>query len=246
VTPAPAPGSYEWLDFNSPMSGELADALAASIARTAPALVLDIGCGWGELLLRILAAAPGARGVGVDQDGGALERARANARARGLADRVAFRESLPAPDERAPAIVVCVGADHVFGDQADALRALAATVAPGGRILFGTGFWERPPTVDEAGGLGAVPGDFGALADVVDLAMSSGLRLLDVRTATRREWEQFEMGFLADWEEWLMRWPDDPAAAGIRERADAHRNGYLRGYRDVLGFAYLTLGRVAG
>src|SRR6201999_518022 len=137
--------------------------------------------------------------------------------------RVEFQAALPAVHETAPDVVVCIGADHIFGDQRDALEALARTVAPGGRVLFGTGFWERPPSAEEAAGLGAVPDDFVALPDLVDLALSFGLRLLDLRTATRREWEQFEMGFLADWEEWLMRWPNDPGAAEIRERADAHR-----------------------
>jgi SAM-dependent methyltransferase len=240
---APPPGRYEWLDFNSPMSGELADSLAASLARANPATVLDIGCGWAELLLRVLAAAPTAQGVGIDQDEALLARARRNATERGLSGRVTFRDSLAEAGElAAPNAVICIGADHIFGDQRDAVDALARMVAPDGRVLFGTGFWERPPTIDEAAGLGAVPDDFVSLADLVDLTLSLGFRLLDLRTATRREWEQFEMGFLADWEEWLLRRPNDPGAAEIRERTDAHRNGYLRGYRDVLGFAYLTLG----
>jgi len=246
VTSAPPPGRYDWLDFNAPMSGALADSLASALTRGAPRAVLDIGCGWGELLLRVLAAAPDARGIGVDRDAPLLERGRANAAARGLDSRVTFREQFPDADERGPAdVVICVGADHIFGTQGEALRELATVVAPGGRVLFGSGYWERTPSVEEAEGLGATPDDFGSLPDLVDLALICGFRLLDLRTATRREWEAFEMGFLADWEEWLLRWPDDPAAPEIRERADAHRNGYLRGYRDILGFAYLILGRPA-
>jgi hypothetical protein len=140
-------------------------------------------------------------------------------------------------------VTICIGADHVFGAQDAALAALFAMVPNGGRLLFGTGFWERSVTTEEAAALGAVPDDLCALADLVDLALATGFRLLDMRVATRREWEQFELGFLADWEEWLMRYPDATDAAAVRQRADSHRNGYLRGYRDVLGFAYLTLGR---
>jgi hypothetical protein len=36
--------------------------------------------------------------------------------------------------------------------------------------------------------------------------------------------------------------PEAPDVEEVRSRADAHRDRYLRGYRDVLGFAYLTLG----
>src|SRR3954453_10558165 len=37
--------------------------------------------------------------------------------------------------------------------------------------------------------------------------------------------------------------PDDPAAANLRAALDQHRDGWLYGYREVLGFAYLTLVR---
>jgi hypothetical protein len=34
-----------------------------------------------------------------------------------------------------------------------------------------------------------------------------------------------------------------PSSADITARADMHRTGYLRGWRDVMGFAYLALGQ---
>jgi hypothetical protein len=87
------------------------------------------------------------------------------------------------------------------------------------------------------------PADLPDLAGLVDLAIAAGFRPLAVETATRDEWERFESGYLADWEEWLRVHGDDPRADEIRTRADMHRNEWLRGYRDVLGFAYLTLAR---
>ena len=60
--------------------------------------------------------------------------------------------------------------------------------------------------------------------------------MTDLRTATRREWEEFEFGYLADWEEWLVQYGDDEAAPEIRGRADTHRTEYLRHWRDFLGF----------
>jgi hypothetical protein len=64
-------------------------------------------------------------------------------------------------------------------------------------------------------------------------------------TATGTEGEEFESGSLADETEWLLRHPDHPDAAAVRERSDDHRTRWLRGYRHGLGFAYLTLGRPA-
>ncbi len=58
--------------------------------RQAPLAVLDLGTGSGCLLLALLSELPRATGVGVDIDGGALDMARINARALGLAGRAHF------------------------------------------------------------------------------------------------------------------------------------------------------------
>jgi SAM-dependent methyltransferase len=243
VSDVPAPGYYEFLDFNAPLSDARADSIATTLARARPRSVLDVGCGWAELLLRILSLCDGAEGVGVDTDGVVLERGRRNACARGLDDRVRFVEG-DAPTENDPVdLVLCVGSDHAYGDQTQALRVLHRLTKPGGRVLFGTGFWETAPTGAQAGAVGLERDALSDLDGLVDLATNAGFRPLWTQTASREEWESFESGYLADWEEWLHRYCDHPAASEIRQKADRHRKGWLAGYRNVLGFAYLTLGR---
>jgi SAM-dependent methyltransferase len=234
-----AVGYYDHLDFNSPLSGQRADAIAAALARRRPATVLDIGCGWAELLLRVLAAAPDARGIGVDSDTRLVERGRANATRRGLLERVDLRATEGnVPLDPADA-VICIGSDHVYGDQNDALGALHPLVRAGGVLLFGTGYWQRPPTLEEAAGLGATPDELPDLPTLVDRCVAAGFRPLDIQTANEDEWNAFESGYLADLEEYVMA---HPGADRQRAEADEHRIGWLRGYRGVLGFAYLTLG----
>jgi SAM-dependent methyltransferase len=238
----PPPERYSLLHFNAPLSSSRADAIARAIAGDEPRTVLDLGCGWGELLLRIVAACSTATGLGIDSDAELIARARANAEARGLTDRVEFIAAA-APTEHEPAdIVICVGADHAYGSQSDALKVLFDLVNPGGLLLFGSGFWEQAPTPGQAASVGLEPDSLSDLADLVDLAMSIGFRPLAIHTANRDEWEQFESGFLADREQWLRR-HGGPDAEEIRATADAHRTGWLRGYRGILGFAYLTLAR---
>lgn len=236
-------GYYDFLDFNAPLSGWRADAIARALAANRPRTVLDVGCGWAELLLRTVAGAPGSTGRGVDTDERALARGGNNAAGRGLADRVSFVEA-GAASVRDPAdVVICIGADHAFGDQRSALRQLSALTVPGGRLLFGTGYWQRPPTTDQAASVGLAPESLTDLAGLVELAMAEGFRPLHTQTANRDEWEQFESGFLADWEEWLLGNADHPEAGDVRARSDKHRTEWLHGWRHVLGFAYLTLGR---
>ena len=239
------PGYYDRLEFNAPLSGVRADALATALAARAPRTVLDIGCGWAELLLRVLARSPAATGVGVDSDAALVARGQGNAEQRGLADRV----RLIAVDGKQPLdpadLVLCVGSDHVYGDQAAALHALRPNVTSGGRAALRHRLLAAATVRGRSGrGSGATPDEFLDLGGLVELAVGAGFRPLDIQTANEDEWNAFESGYLSDWEEWLMR---HPALAGCRRparcRGSAPHAAGCTGYRNVLGFAYLTLGR---
>jgi hypothetical protein len=62
--------------FNAPLSERHAAWLIDDLHRHEKCRILDLGCGWGELLLRALSTMPGAIGVGVDHDLAAVSRAR--------------------------------------------------------------------------------------------------------------------------------------------------------------------------
>lgn len=229
-------GYYEWLDFNNPMTEETADRLVAELATAGPADVLDVGCGWAELLLRLLAACPGAMGHGIDHDDPLIDRARRNAADRGLAGRVTFSSTLGAHE---PAdLVLNLGAEHVFGSLDDALAGLWPLVRPGGRLLLGTQFWEEQPTRELVEVIGHVP----SLPELIDGAAAAGWRPLGLQVATLQDWDHFEFRFLGDWEQFAMAPTSAAQAASARLAADEHRAAYLR-RRGVLGFAFLTLGR---
>jgi len=232
------------LTFHGPLSAERADRLAAGLADHGPETVADYGCGWGELLLRVLEAAPSARGLGVDVHGPDIARARENAGRRGLAGRAAFIEG-PAADHagHADAVVNC-GAYQAFGSIPVALKALRALVNPGGRVLFGAEIWDRTPTERQLSAMwpGTTLETCLYLPDVVGAAVEAGFRPLRIETATLGEWDEFESGLATGAEEWLLANPDHPEAGQVRDKLDTHLSIWLRGHRDVMGFAYLTLG----
>lgn len=242
VTDAPLNG-HALLDFNSPLSDAKAHDLVAGLRLRSGDAVVDYGCGWAELLLRAVEHVPGARGLGVDSDERAITRGRANVEARGLTSRVTLdlADVTTWAAARPADVAISIGASHAWGGTAAALDALHARVRPGGTLVLGDGFWERPPGPRSR----EVFGDevVGGLADLVDLALARGYRLLGLTTATPDEWDGFESRWCAAREHWLLEHPDHPEAAEVRAVVDEHRDAWLKGYRGELGFAYLTLAR---
>jgi SAM-dependent methyltransferase len=251
---AVAPPRLTRLTFHGPLGEDRAARmirrLTDAFGPAAPVTVLDIGCGWGEFMLRLLEAAPGATGTGIDLSADDLARGRADAVERDLAERVRFVQESAVGLVADPAdIVLCFGAAHALSDAPPpeqipaALRALRRLVKPGGRVLLGEGIWQRPPTAEELSAMwpGASAAELPGLAGLVDLAVAAGFRPAWIETANHDEWEHFESAYQADVEEWLAAHPDHPLAEETRARVDRHRGMWLRGYRGVMGLAYLTL-----
>jgi SAM-dependent methyltransferase len=236
--------------FHGPLSEARAARLVERATRSTPETVLDVGCGWGELLLQVLEAVPKATGVGIDLNADDLARGREAAQARGLAKRVEFAEESGHETRRGPAdLVLCLGASHALSDAdavplfVDALAALRRLVKPGGRVLWSEGFWQRTPTPAELARMwpDASAEDHTDLNDLVELTIAAGFRPAWIETANDDEWEEFESAYQADAEEWLAVHANDPRAAEVRDRIDRHRKSWLTGYRKVFGMAYLTL-----
>jgi hypothetical protein len=248
VTPAITP-LHDDLDFNGPLTDARARRLIHSLGPLDDAHVVDLGCGWGELLLRVLETTPTATGVGVDRSPDDIAHARHLAEARGLADRVTFETAdvatWAAPDR--VDVVLNIGSSHVWGGEpvvhtANALTALRALLEPNGRALFGECFWEVPPTARHLEMMDDVPLEqYGTFADLVDVAIGHGFEPADLSQATLDEWDAFESGHGLAYTRWLAANGGSPDAAEVRAMAADHRQHWLHGWRGVMGFAYLSL-----
>ncbi|MDT0443685.1 SAM-dependent methyltransferase [Streptomyces johnsoniae] len=230
----------------APLSDASVDALLAAALAHVPdgaGRLLDLGCGEGAWPLRALAARPGARAVGVDVNGAALAAAARAAEGAGVADRLTLHETSAAgfTSDQPFDAVLCVGATHAFGGLLQTLTSVRPHLAPGGCVVVGEGFWERPPTPAALAALDAVPEEFADLGTTVELVLEDGWAPVFGHTSSLAEWDDYEWHWTGSLTRWVLDHADHPAAAEALETATAHRAGWLGGYRGVLGFVTLVL-----
>jgi SAM-dependent methyltransferase len=226
--------AHSQLTFNAPLSLTRAAGLIRRLAPRAGERVLDLGCGWGELLVHLVSTAPGVVGDGIDSSRDAIERGR---RVAPPTVRLHVGDA-GAWDEPAD-LIVCIGSTHAFGGTAGALAAIGRLLRPGGRALLGEGFWAKPPSETALRGMGDAKAD--------ELAELPGLLALVERS--RLELVHHEVADIDEWDEFESRWCDGLWATGLPEAiavADEHQDGYIHGYRGTLGFAYLILRNADG
>jgi len=240
------------LTFMAPLSEQRANRLVHFVAKDLAGTVVDAGCGWAELLIRVLEVAPAARGIGIDLKDSSIEYAQTLAQKRGVANRITLiagdaKDHLPASSQAA----ICIGASQIWGppveakmplDYRSALKAVRAILETGARVIYGEGIWTTPPAAAAVAPLAERVDEYVFLADLLDIARACGFAVMQVHQASLDEWDTFESGFSARYVRWLASHPaDHPDAQSVRELAASQSDAYFRGYRGVLGMAYLAM-----
>ncbi len=228
-----------------PIAAPLADlSVRALLERLDPApdgRVVDLGCGAGEWLLRLLALRPDLTATGVDLHLHPEREVRATDR--GVARRITWVEDDAATwADGVHDAVLCVGASHAFGGLDPMLESVRGHLRPGGRCLVGDGVWERPPSAAAQEALGATPQDFPSISGFVETARRHGFGVAYAHTSSTAEWDEYEWSWTGSLTEWALQpvtAPEDRAAA--LAAAEDHRRGWLEGYRGELGFVSAVL-----
>lgn len=223
-------------------AGELERVLDAARVRSGGRGV-DIGCGKGDLLVRL--ALRGTGGLGIDRNPAFLADARALAAAAGVADRVAFREADAAGLEVDGEydVVACVGATGALGGPAEAPARLRALARDGGVVIIGEGFWRREPTPAQLEDFGVAPGEMLDREGTLTRMTAGGLTLVAAVDASLDGWNAYEDAYAGAVERWAAAHPDDPERAGFLERAAWFRSTWAAWRREAMGFVTAVLRR---
>jgi SAM-dependent methyltransferase len=232
------------MPFHNPISESAVGAFIDLLTLDAGDSVLDVGCGRGELLIRI-AEATGAHGFGLDSSDAQIARARHEATTRVPATEMLF-ETRDAGTLVAPAgsfsLAACVGSSHALGGLERTLERLTQLVRPGGLLVLVEGYWIHAPHAAELETLGASEDELPDLPGLVAAGETHGLRPVYLALATDEDWHRYEWAYVFNLETYAAANPQEPGIELVRERAEAVRARRLLAARDgeFLGFALVV------
>lgn len=233
--------------WNSPISERKFDSIADSLELSAQQRVIDVGCGAGEMLIRLVERC-GVQALGVDASEAAIRRAKSQAAGR-VPDAKAQWIVADAKSWQAEAesfdLAICIGSTHAFGLGAGAfgraIENLVPIVRPGGLLLLGEGFLKAPACAEYRAVLGEYPPDGMSHFENVATARNLGLAPLSAWVSNEDEWDEFEWGHQRLAEQAVV---DSPGDSEARQKLERRRNwidAYLRWGRDTLGFGVYLL-----
>lgn len=148
------------------------DAVMAVLRQIGSRSVADVGCGTGELTVRIADELPCAPVFGCDPSAGLLDKGRAKSRV--VAWKHAPAESLPIPDHSVDA-VVSTEAFHFF-DQPRALAEFQRVLRPGGYVVIAS--FNLYPAVARLRGPGYARASLTTAKVLADRIADSGLHVV--------------------------------------------------------------------
>jgi SAM-dependent methyltransferase len=222
----------------SPLCVAKVDQVLSMLELPRGARVLDVGCGKGEMLVR-LAERQGTLGVGLDPNPAFIADARARAQARAAGAELAFHERAAADFPVEPCsfdAALCVGAIEAYGTYRDTLRDLGRAIPSHGRMMIGAWFWRRHPHPDYLEVLGARVEDHTDHPGNVRAAEQAGLVPICTAVSTEDEWDRYEALCLRAVEDYTSGHPEDPEAEAMWRRARRWHEAYDHWGRDTRGF----------
>ena len=226
-------------DYCNPLSAAKYERLLDLLPLDEASRVLDLGCGRGELALRIIERF-GSTVIAIDHSSYMLDAARERAEWTGALGRLHLDDSDIREFQADPEtfhLTVMLDAGGIAGGMAGMCEKLRGWTRAGGYILIGTGYWKRRPKGELVAMLGGRHKEVHDHADNVQVGIEHGLIPMHATTATMDEWDEYEWKFCRSVERYAREHADDPDVPAMVDRVRRWRDAYLRFGRDTLGFA---------
>ncbi|QDV21562.1 Demethylrebeccamycin-D-glucose O-methyltransferase [Gimesia panareensis] len=228
--------------WNAPVSEVRMSAMLETLELREGQQVLDVGCGCGEILIRLTERYQ-TLGTGIDVSAEHIAEARRRMQDRVPASAVQFTHadirSVPL-EHNTFDLVLCLGATHAFATGRDAFRNALQQMIPlvpsGGSLLIADGYLKQPASPEYRALLGeSLPDDMTHAANV-STGQQLGLTPLSAWTSSTAEWDDFEWTYQRIVERKAREQPDDQEQQTRLHRRREWIQAYLKWGRDTLGY----------
>ena len=221
-------------DIQNPTSREKLLQLGGYLRLDPDTRVLDVACGkCGPAIL--LAQAYGCRILGIEKAPEFVAEAEERIEAAGVSHLIEVVEgdakAVPLEPESFD-VTLCLGASFAYDGLPGTLAALVPATRSGGRVAVGEPYWREWPLPAGVDDENCVP-----LRETLERFEAAGLALTGIIESSLEDWDRYESQHWRALEEWLAANPDDPDAAGIRERYERYRASYFAIERRLLAWA---------
>ena len=226
-------------DYCNPVAAAKVERMLDLMPLEAHSRVLDLGCGRGELALRIIERF-GASVIAVDHAPAMLDAARERAEWTGALGKLHLDDVDIARYEADPEtfhLTVMVGAGGIAGGIAGIYGRLKGWTRGSGYVLVGERYWKQRPAPEYLAVIESAEGQYLNHRGNVQAGVDAGLIPMHATTANDDEWDEYEWKYARSIERYAREQPDDPDVPAMVERSRRWRDSYLRWGRDTLGFA---------
>lgn len=203
------------------------------------ARVLDIACGKGEQLVRVVKRL-NATGVGVDISPYETKEARQRVEQNNLQDQIEINEGDGGKFTAPPhsfSLAMCIGASWIWDGYSGTIEALKKFVPSGGLIAIGEPFKLKEPDPEY---VAIEPGFVNNMVwhhENVAIAQRAGLTHLYSVVSDQDDWDRYEGLNMLSAETYAVENPDDPDVPELLKRQRLRNEIYLKWRRDTVNWA---------
>ncbi len=211
------------------------------------ARVIDIGCGKGEMLIRLVEKY-NIKGLGIDKSPYCIREAEKRKGQRIPQADLRFLEmdgvNYKSQSGESSDLAMCIGATWIYGGYRNAVRALGGMTRSTGFVMVGEPFWRTNPPQEYLQSQGLSAESFDTHHGNVTTGESEGLRPVSTLVSSEEDWDRSEGLHWSAAAEYALAHPEDTDLEELLARDSRERESYLRSGREVLGWAIYLFRKV--